>query len=322
MTITQDPSAPLVAVVGATGIQGGSVIKALEESNKPYRIRGFTRDATKPVSRELVAKGIEIVTVSIGLDNVKDVFKAFTGANMAFLVTNFWEHLDADRETAEGKLMIDAAKAAGVDRIVWSGLPSFTKHSGGKYNTVVHFDSKVAVTEYGRQSGVPFVDVQAGFYASNLLMPAPLGMVKPVKRTDGSFAIGVPVKPSTVYPIIDAARDYGLYVRRALESPIFPDGSEVRTGEYITMDDLALQLSQATGKRIVMEQMDFKSFEKQFTDIDTPPRVVRIMSDGYKALEEFGYYGGKAISSAEGLARPPLPFIEFAKTADWSKVLV
>ncbi|KAJ7615022.1 NAD(P)-binding protein [Mycena polygramma] len=318
MTITQDLSAPLVAVVGATGIQGGSVIKALAESNKPYRIRGFTRDATKPRSRELIAKGVDMAKISLVLDNAKDVTGAFAGANFAFIVTNFLEHLDANRETAEGKMMIDAAKAAGVEYIVWSGLPPCSKLSSGKITGVLHYDSKAAVTEYGRQSGVPFLDVQAGFYASNIFNP----WIAPVRQADGSFAIPMPLSPTARLPVIDMARDYGLYVRRALETPVFPDGTEVRTGQYIAIEDLALQLSQVTGKRIVFEQISLEQFEKKLAGSGAPPHIVRDMSDGWKWFEDYGYYGGKATSSVEGLARPPLSFFEFVKTADWSKYLV
>ncbi|KAJ7255443.1 hypothetical protein B0H12DRAFT_1323184 [Mycena haematopus] len=97
MTITRSESAPLVAVVGATGIQGGSVIKALSESDKPYRIRGFTRDPTKPAAETLKKKGVEMVAVDLVLENKEEVFKAFTGADYAFLVTNFWEHMNVQR---------------------------------------------------------------------------------------------------------------------------------------------------------------------------------------------------------------------------------
>jgi aspartate-semialdehyde dehydrogenase len=92
MTITQSPSAPLVAVVGATGTQGGSVIKALEESDKQYRIRGFTRDATKASAQELVKKGVEVMTISLVVENAENVYKAFTGANIAFVSFIFVPH--------------------------------------------------------------------------------------------------------------------------------------------------------------------------------------------------------------------------------------
>ncbi|KAJ7221850.1 NAD(P)-binding protein [Mycena haematopus] len=316
MTITQDPSAPLVAVVGATGIQGGSVIKALAESNKPYRVRGFTRDASKPVSQELITKGVEMITVSLVVDNVKAVVKAFAGVNTAFLVTNFLEHMDPEREIAEGQMMIDAAKVAGVDRLVWSGLPHCTKLSGGKIAHIIHYDSKATVSEYGRQSGIPFVDVQAGFYATNFFNP----WIAPVKQADGSFVIPLPLKPTVHLPVLDMTRDYGLYVLRALESPVFPDGTAVYTGLSITMEDVAHHISQATGKQIVVEQITLEQFGQKMAASGAPPHFVVAMLDAWKWFEEFGYYGGKSTSDVEGLAKPPLSFKEFAKAADWSKI--
>ncbi|KAF7348434.1 NmrA domain-containing protein [Mycena venus] len=315
MTITQDSSAPLVVVVGATGIQGGSVIKALAESNKPYRIRGFTRDVTKPVSQALIAKGVEVVTVSYVTDNVKEVFKAFEGANIAFLVTK-GEYFDAEREAAEGKMMIDAAKAAGVDRIVWSGLPSISKLSGGKYTHVIQFESKAVVTEYGRRSGVPFADIQAGYYASNLQIPGALL----AKQADGSFAIRFPASPTALFPIIDAENDYGLYVRQALEAPTFPRrlGGAFRRIYHAGGYGLSA-LSRC--EKIMAQQITVEQFEKGFAEAGMPPHVVAVYSDAFQAVNEFGYYGGKTTSSVDGLARTPRSWAEFAKTADWSKVL-
>lgn len=85
MTISREQSAPLVVVVGATGIQGGSVIQALSESDKPYRIRGFTRDVSKQAAQDLSKKGVEMVAVNLVVQNRDAVFKAFEGATVAFV---------------------------------------------------------------------------------------------------------------------------------------------------------------------------------------------------------------------------------------------
>jgi uncharacterized protein YbjT (DUF2867 family) len=85
MTIVSTPTAPLVVVVGATGNQGGSVIRALADSDKPYRIRGLTRDDTKPAAQKLAALGVEIVVVDLDVNNVFPVRKTFVGASYAFV---------------------------------------------------------------------------------------------------------------------------------------------------------------------------------------------------------------------------------------------
>ncbi|KAJ7500933.1 NAD(P)-binding protein [Mycena galericulata] len=310
MTITQDSSAPLVTVVGATGVQGGSVVQALAESDKQYRIRGFTRDATKAAAEALKKGGVEIVQISLVVDKVEEVYKAFTGANMVFLVTNYWEHMNVEKEISEGKMLIDAAKAAGVERIVWSGLTSPKKVSNGKLTHVQHFDGKSVVTEYGRQSGVPFVNVQAGFYARNFLgNPTILS-----KQPDGTFAIAWAVKPMMVLPEIDATNDYGLFVRRVLESPVF------RTDRTYTP-----RVRTSRWRRwltVVFKQLTTEEWGKTFAAIGALPHISAQVMEGFTFFDEFGYYGGQPSTSREGLARPTESWAESAKHADWSNVLV
>jgi uncharacterized protein YbjT (DUF2867 family) len=119
MTITQGLSAPLVAVVGATGTQGSSIIRALAESNVAYHVRGFTRDAAKLTAQELAKLSVAVIEVSLVVENKDAAYKVFAGADFAFvslkssanaepalittimyqmqLVMNFWEHIDIDR---------------------------------------------------------------------------------------------------------------------------------------------------------------------------------------------------------------------------------
>ncbi|KAJ7178298.1 NAD(P)-binding protein [Mycena filopes] len=318
MTITQATSAPLIAVVGATGLQGGSVVKALAESDKQYRVRGFTRAATKPAAEALKAQGVDVVAVNLVVANKDDVYRAFIGADYAFLVTNFWESVDKEKEIAEGKLLVDAANAAGVKGIVWSGLVSCETISRGKYLNVLHFDGKAVISAYGRSATAPFVDVQAGFYATNWHSnPA---LVR--KQPDGTYLMAWALSPETVLPILDTAADYGLFVRRVLEAPVFPGGSTVYTSsEDITLRELARQLAEATGKQVVVEQITPEEAEKGFAALGFPPLIVSDTMDMVGFLQDFGYYGGNATASHEGLARKPRTWAEFVKSADWSTVL-
>lgn len=85
MTITSSPAAPLVVVVGSTGNQGGSVIQALAESDKPYRIRGLTRNVGQPSAQTLASQGVEMVNVSLTVENVDAVKAAFKGGDIVFV---------------------------------------------------------------------------------------------------------------------------------------------------------------------------------------------------------------------------------------------
>ena len=83
MTITDNFSAPLVAVVGATGQQGGSVVAVLKASAKQYRIRAFTRDTTKPAAQALAQDGVDVIAVNLVVENADAVRKAFEGVDIA-----------------------------------------------------------------------------------------------------------------------------------------------------------------------------------------------------------------------------------------------
>ncbi|KAJ7184431.1 NAD(P)-binding protein [Mycena filopes] len=318
MTIIQLLDSPLIVVVGATGAQGGSVITALADSTHPYRIRGFTRDVAKPASVALAERGVEMVALDLVVENREAVYEAFTGADFAFLVTNFWEHMNAEKEISEGKLLVDAAKNAGVMRLIWSGLSSITQNSSGKYTHAVHFDNKAAVTAYARASGVPFVDVQAGVYTTNFL--GPLSGLR--KQADGSYALEWAVKPETVVPVLDIARDYGRFVRRALEAPVFPAGSEVLTSsEDITAGELIRQLAEITGKKVVFKQISVEEGEKQFVAVGLPPTMATAIIECFSYFNEFGWLGGKSSATHEGLGGPTGTWAAFVKAADWTRVL-
>jgi len=314
MAITRNIDAPLVAVVGATGVQGGSVIKALSESDKAYRIRGFTRDTSQARAQELSKQGVEVVAIDLSITNKKEVNEAFNGATFAFAVTSSAPTFDKEKEIAEGKLLVDAAHAAGVTLLVWSGLESITEASKGKFTTVIHFDAKAEVTKYARAIGIPFVNVEPAVYMSNYTQAGPK------KLPDGSYILPGVQAPDGVQHLLDTQNDYGLFVRKAIEQPGLV-GSEIYAyGEAISMKDIAKQLSEATGKDIKYVQITEEQF-KAAAPFPTPA-VKQEFLDMFLYFDEFGYYGGKDIStSQQGLARQPNTWADFVKATDWSKVL-
>lgn len=83
MVASQSPSAPLVIVFGATGAQGSSVVNHLIASKKEYRIKGVTRDPTKPSGQALQSQGVE--PIKADLSNLDEVSAAIKGANVVFV---------------------------------------------------------------------------------------------------------------------------------------------------------------------------------------------------------------------------------------------
>ncbi|GAB1208948.1 hypothetical protein APSETT445_007713 [Aspergillus pseudonomiae] len=98
----------LITVFGATGNQGGSVINHIladSRLSKEFKIRGITRDTSKPAAQELQKRGVEVVTAD--LNSVESLRTALDGSHTIFLVTNYWEYVDKDTEVTQGKNVAD-----------------------------------------------------------------------------------------------------------------------------------------------------------------------------------------------------------------------
>ena len=111
----------IIAVVGATGAQGGGLVRAiLADTSGEFAARAITRDVNSPKAQELARLGAEVVAANV--DDVESLKRAFAGAYGAFCVTFFWDHFSAEKEMAEARNMAEAAKAAGVQHVIWSTL--------------------------------------------------------------------------------------------------------------------------------------------------------------------------------------------------------
>ena len=106
-----------IAVVGATGAQGGGLVRAvLDDPGGGFRPRALTRDPASPKALELGRAGTEVVGAD--LDDAAGLERAFRGAHGAYCVTNFWEHFSPERELAQAANLADAARRAGLRDVV------------------------------------------------------------------------------------------------------------------------------------------------------------------------------------------------------------
>src|SRR3989440_9424593 len=133
----------LIAVIGATGQQGGGVVRALQARGQ-FKVRALTRNPDK--HRELAEEVVEA-----DLDQPETLNAAFERAHSVFLVTNFWAHIGTD-ELKQATAAISAAKDAGVKHFIWSTLPDVEAISGGKFD-VPHFTGKVKIDRVVQEAG-------------------------------------------------------------------------------------------------------------------------------------------------------------------------
>jgi len=171
----------VIAVVGATGQQGGAVVRALQ-ADKQFKVRALTRNPAK--HSELADE-----VVQADLSRPETLTAAFEGAHGVFLVTNLWE--EGTDEVQQATAAVRAAKDAGVKHFVWSTLPDVEAISGGKFH-VPHFTGKAKVDRIVKEAGfVNHTFVIAPFYYQNLI-----GVLAPQKQADGSVGWALPLDPT------------------------------------------------------------------------------------------------------------------------------
>src|SRR6266403_739956 len=170
----------LVAVIGATGQQGGGVVRALQ-AREGFKVRALTRNPGK--HRDL---GDEVVEAD--LNRPETLKAAFEEAHGVFLVTNFWEK--GTDELKQATAAIRAAKDAAVKHFIWSTLPDVEMISGGKFH-VPHFTGKAKIDRIVTEAGFAHhTFVIAPFFFQNLL-----GVMAPQKQADGALGWAMPLDP-------------------------------------------------------------------------------------------------------------------------------
>ncbi|KAJ5090707.1 hypothetical protein N7532_009391 [Penicillium argentinense] len=208
-----------VVVIGATGSQGGAVAKELLGHPDSYHVRALTRDPSKPTAKALADLGAELYTAD--LDGGREMLaSAFSGADVVYALTDFWQTQSTDVEIAQGKAIADAAaQTSTLKRLVWSALPDPVKLSGGQFLNVHHWKGKSLVTEY-IQTEQPALWAKTttilfpNYFENCLTTP---DRYLPVKDISGTYTLTFPHSPQTVMPNV-AIADTGKLVRAILEA--------------------------------------------------------------------------------------------------------
>ena len=265
----------IIAVLGATGAQGGGLVRAiLNDPAGGFAARAITRDVHSDKAKALAKLDAEVVAADV--DNEESLKKAFQGAYGAFCVTFYWAHFSPEKELAEAAAMARAAKLAGLQHVIWSTLEDTRQWIPlsdnrmptlmGKYK-VPHFDGKGEANHLFTAQGVPTTFLLTSFYWDNFIY---FGS-GPKKGPDGKLALTMPMGDKKLPGI--AAEDigkcaYGIYKRgRELI------GKTVGiAGEHLTGVQMAAALTTALGQEVHYN--------------DVPPEVYR--SFGFPGADDLG----------------------------------
>jgi len=288
----------LIAVIGVTGNQGGSVARAF--LNEPeWKVRGITRDTSKASATELSSQGVEVVAGN--LDDLESLKNGFKGANVIFGNTDFWGHLNDpathklaaeqkrtanevayDREVAQAKAIIDAAAAhAGtLDRLVLSTLSEARKWSNGTIKWNLHFDAKAETENYLKET-YPELSAKTsllhlGSYASNW---------KPEKQEDGSFVLSLPMSGDRKIPMVDPVADTGRFTKALVELP--PGTLLSGAGSFISLGEWCDIFGKVNNVKCVFKQIPREAIEEAMGPVYGPE-----IADMYEYFDKFGFEGG------------------------------
>jgi uncharacterized protein YbjT (DUF2867 family) len=243
----------IIAVVGATGAQGGGLVRAiLGDRSSEFGVRALTRKASTDKAKALADLGAEVVEATV--EDEASLERAFRGAYGAFCVTFFWDHLSPEKEMGHAGAMARAAKKSGVHHVIWSTLEDTRKWVPleddrmptlmGKYK-VPHFDGKGASDQLFVDQGVPTTNLLTSFYWDNLVH---FGM-GPRRGEDGTLGFVLPMADKKLPGI--AAEDIG-----KCAYGVFRGGSEYVgktlgiAGEHLTGDQMAAVLSHALEQKV------------------------------------------------------------------------
>ncbi|KAL4867805.1 hypothetical protein BDV12DRAFT_209523 [Aspergillus spectabilis] len=316
-----------IAIIGATGNQGSSVAKAFL-STPGWVVRAITRNPSSLSAQKLASLGCELAQAD--LSDIPSLKAAFTGASAIFVNTDFWGRYTAG-ETRDGSAAFEqeishgrnaalaAAQVQGVERFVYSALPSLERGSGGKYRKGLHLEAKGRVVEFiesdervkGLKEKTSFIYL--GAYATNPLF------VPRFDEESGMYKFIVQVKGSARMPVIDAAGSTGGFVRELVVTE--PAGTKLLAYDqdsYLSLDQVVEIWKKRTGEKAELVTVTIEYINQEY---GLPMEAL----EAPLFIEEFGYMGGvERFIEPRQLknAVPTKSFEEWLRERDWKELAI
>jgi uncharacterized protein YbjT (DUF2867 family) len=274
-----------VLVTGATGRQGGAVIRRLLPGG--WKLRALARRPESPAAQELARQGIEVMKGD--LEDPSSLAGAVRGAHGVYSVQDFWS-AGAKREVEQGKNLAEAARKAGVEHFVYSSVGGAERNSG-----IDHWESKWEIEQHIRKLGLPATILRpAAFMENYYIDQVEIGILKG-KLMD-------PIRADKPHQTI-AADDIGAFAALAFEAPERFLGAEIElAGSELTNPEAAQVFSRVLGKAIKFQRI--------------PMPVVRLLlgREFYQMFRWFNAAGFKA--NIEELRRS-YPEVRLQSLEEW-----
>ncbi|CAM5491224.1 NmrA family transcriptional regulator [Streptomyces spiroverticillatus] len=228
-----------ILVTGATGLQGGAVVRELIGRGRP--VAALVRDPAAERARALADLGVELVRGD--LDDESSLRSALEGFHGLFAVQNFMTPAGLGGEVRQGRALARAAKAAGVGHVVYTSVGGAERESA-----VPHFDSKRGIERYLTGTGVPLTVLRPTFFMDNFAAHGP-------ELVDGTLVVRLALKPGTRVQFI-AVQDIGFFAAEAFDRPQTYVGRSVEiAGDALTATEIAEAFAARSGLPARFEEL-------------------------------------------------------------------
>ena len=238
-----DKSKRTILVTGATGKQGGAVLRHLRKRGFPVRV--LTRDPDKQEARQLAGHGTEVVRGD--MDDSASLDRALDGVYGVYSMGTYRER-GLESEVRMGAALAEAARRSDIAHLVYSSVGSAGRQTG-----VPHFDTKFQVEEHIRRTGVPYTILRPVFFMEN--WQAMRGMLE-------GGALAQPLDPARTLQQV-AVDDIGAIAALAFEHPAKWLGRAVElAGDELSMTQLTEAFGRVLNREVRYQQVPWDQFEQ------------------------------------------------------------
>jgi uncharacterized protein YbjT (DUF2867 family) len=304
---------PLITVVGAASKQGRSVAHALLDSGR-YLVQALTRRRDSEPAQVLADRGAEVVVVPLQTGMQAELTAAMRGSAGAFLMTPpILKVPPADDEFVLGQELANAAVAAGVEHVVFSGLENVEARTGGT-KWAPHFTDKARVEAYIRSLPIRSSFVYLAFFYTNFLE-----YYVPQRGADGlTFAIYLP--PHVPMPFVDPLTATGPAVREMFDHPMQYAGQAMPViGEILSAQEMVDTFVRVTGQRArYASAYTREDLLRYFPALGANEHLVRELVGMVEYAVEYGYYAPERdLTWSRKIDPHALTWEQFLKRNNW-----
>jgi len=227
-----------IFITGGTGNQGGAVVGSLLNDQR-WNLKVLTRNPFTEKCKEYRNQGIEIIKGD--LNNPSSYIDSLDGVYGVFSVQNFIDGIET--EIRQGKLLVESAKAVGINHFVYSSVSGADRKTG-----IPHFDSKHIIENYIKELSIPYSIIRPTSFYENLLNPE-------VKKRILKGKLVMPLKPDLIQEYI-GVQDIGNAASTIFQNPDNFMGRTVTiSSDSLSMIQVSELLSSTMERKIIYEKL-------------------------------------------------------------------